>query len=338
MSKRLVSIIIPVYNVEQYIDRCIDSICRQTYKNIEIIIVNDGSTDNSSKILDAYADKDSRIRVLNKINGGLSSARNLGIKKCNGEYVFFVDGDDFIADNLIEHFLIVAEKTDADYVCSESFSFVDGDDDKTQKIINRMGHDSPRYRIVDRKEALLRLFYQKPSFTGAYLKLYRKNLFDNIEFPEARYFEDLATTYKFMQAANVIAFVKDKYYAYRIRSNSIMNQKFNERKMDCIWISKQMEQDFLYADESIKNAVFCSIFRINRIIYAQTPFQSDYSKNIYVYISKYRKSVIKNRNVNVYERILALMSYGGEGFFRSVLSTFSAIKKMKMRISVMRWG
>lgn len=117
----LVSVIVPVYKVEKYLHRCIDSIINQTYKNLEIILVDDGSPDNCGKICDEYAEKDNRIKVIHKSNGGLSSARNAGLDVANGDYVYFVDSDDYIDTKLVEDNLNLAIEHDADMVCFNYF-------------------------------------------------------------------------------------------------------------------------------------------------------------------------------------------------------------------------
>lgn len=322
----LVSVIVPVYNVEQYLPSCIESIICQDYSNIEVIIINDGSTDKSFEIAKIYAEKDQRIKVFSQLNAGLSAARNAGVVKSKGDYILFVDSDDFISHNMVSRFLKVSELTGADYVCSESENFVGGNEKFAKKCINSYNEEDIPYELLEKKDALIGMFYQKPSITGAYLKLYKKELIDGIPFPEGRYFEDLATTYKYIEKSSCIAFIKEKHYAYRIRTNSIMNQKFSVRKMDCVWVSDIIEKDLAKSNEAIRKAMACGIFRLNRIAYMQTPIGSKYSRIIFINIKKYRKRVLLDTNAKLYERLLAFFSYCGKAVFRTSLYFFSLLR------------
>lgn len=330
----LVSVIIPVYNVEKYLEKCIESIVCQDYPNLEIIIVNDGSTDKSGTIVDTYAKKDERIKVISQPNSGLSAARNVGVSYSSGDYIMFVDGDDFISHDMVSRLLDVSRLSGADYVCSESKNFIDGDDQKAEKLINSYRDKKLEYELFETDEALIRMFYQKPSITGAYLKLYKNELVKKIPFPEGRYYEDFATTYSFIRNAAKIAFIKEKHYAYRMRFDSIMNQQFNNRKMDCIWVSELVEKGINNCNDDVKRAASCGIFRLNRLVYVQTPIRSTESEKVFEYILKYRKSVLHDSAAQLYERLLALSSYCGKGVFRMSLKLFSSLRLFRMIINV----
>lgn len=332
----LVSIIIPVFNVEKYISKCVDSVINQKYRNIEIIIIDDGSTDKSAEICKEYANEDNRIKIISQKNAGLSCARNVGIENSSGDYIMFVDGDDFISASMVMRLLEVSHVSGADYVCSESMNFMDGDDESAKIKINGYEQSGLIYEVYEKEEAIRNMFYQKPSITGAYLKIYKRELFDKIKFPEKRYYEDLATTYKFMQEAQRIVLLKEKHYAYRIRKDGIMNQKFNERKMDCIWVSNMMEKDFLEASYDMKKAVECAAFRVNRIVFVQTPLLSGYSNEIYMYIKKYRRTVLFDESCRKYERLIALAAFGGKYVLRFCLIFFSLARTIDIKRNVGR--
>lgn len=194
----MISVIVPIYNVEPYLRHCIDSILSQTYHNLEIILIDDGSTDCSGKIADSY--QDPRIRVLHTDNHGLSTARNLGIGVANGEYLCFVDSDDWIEPELLN--TVISEIGDADIVC---FGF------------NNSCYD---LNIYNRIEAISALINEKLPET-IWSKLYRKEVFKNIRFPDGRVCEDIATTYKlFLQASSIVCINKTGYH-YTQRQNSI---------------------------------------------------------------------------------------------------------------------
>lgn len=228
----LISVIVPVYNVEKYINRCIDSVLKQTYKNIEIILVDDGSTDDSGKICDEYAKKDKRIVVIHKENGGLSDARNAGIDIATGLYISFIDSDDYVENNYIEilYNSIIKNKTDM-AIGSHKVIY-----DTGTVLEKATGEES----VLEPKEVLKRILYDDGIDLTANSKLYKKELFDNIRFPVARLFEDAATTYKLIDVANTISIVSISIYNYIIRNNSITNQKFSSKKMDLIKSTEEM--------------------------------------------------------------------------------------------------
>ena len=183
----LVSIIVPVYNVEQYLKRCIQSILRQTYVHIEIILVDDGSTDHSGKICDAYSKRDHRIRVFHKHNGGQASARNLGIRNSKGDYLAFVDSDDFVHPEYIQYMYNNLKKYKADL----SYCGI-------RKVISQKISKERKEEIIvfDNLNGLKDLFYQRHLTNGPGDKLYKRKLFDDLYFPEGHIFEDFAIAYK----------------------------------------------------------------------------------------------------------------------------------------------
>lgn len=210
-----VSVIIPVYNVEKYLDECIESVVNQTYQNIEIILIDDGSTDNCPYICDNWAKKDERIKIIHQENSGPSLARNKGINLACGDYFLFVDSDDFIVKTTIEKTIIVAEKNNVDIVCFGVFRV-----DEYGKIIESTEHFEKK--ITDCKEALIELVSGNVHDYPCN-KLYRKNTFENVEFPVGKVFEDIATTYKLFLNSKKICFVPEELYFYRKRKGSIID-------------------------------------------------------------------------------------------------------------------
>lgn len=222
-----VSVIIPIYNVEKYLKRCIKSILKQTYTNLQIILVNDGSTDSSGQIISHFAAKDDRIEVINKPNGGLSDARNYGLKAVKGDYITFIDSDDFVTDDYVEYMVTLLEKDDADISAVGYSSFKENDPMKLPDI-------SEQIFKYNSKEALEDLLYQKRISTSACAKLYRKDLFSDICFPKAKLYEDVSTIYKlFYKSKRIVQSSLQKYY-YCIRNDSIVHSKFNPRKLDYV--------------------------------------------------------------------------------------------------------
>ena len=211
----LISVIVPVYNVAGYLPRCVDSILNQTYGNLEILLVDDGSADDSGRICDEYAEKDPRIRVIHKENGGLSSARNAGLDVSSGQYVGFVDSDDWIEPEMYAELLALMERNYAQLVCAGRYD-VNGDTgEKTMGLC-------PQSRERISGEALAgRIFLWDHCDSSACDKLYRRELFDGIRYPEGKTCEDVPVTYRLALKARWAVLCDQPYYNYFHRSGSI---------------------------------------------------------------------------------------------------------------------
>ena len=222
----LISIIIPVYNVVPYLKRCIDSVLHQTYRHIEIILVDDGSTDYSGEICEEYAKKDPRIIVIHKANGGLSDARNVGIVKASGDYIAFIDSDDYVCGRYIERLLHRLLKNNADIVICDYFRGVE-----ERFPVNTKQHGETQ--IFNSKD-ILKQWHGKYKHieTMAWNKLYRKALFteNNIFFPVGCLFEDVYITHLLIDKAEKIVIMNEKLYYYFQRQGSTMHT-VSEKKM-----------------------------------------------------------------------------------------------------------
>ncbi len=223
MSKPLISVIVPVYNVEQYLPKCVGSILAQTYDNLEIILVEDGTKDSSGRICDDYAALDPRVRVIHKENGGLSSARNAGIDVAKGDYFGFVDSDDWIEPETYETLMAVAQKYGADMVCGGRY---DVDGVTGQRTI---GLCPQKEETISPMEMLGRVFVWDNCDSAAWDKLYRRSLFETIRYPLGQYSEDIAIFYKLMEKANRVALCDKPLYNYLHRENSITTAKLSEK-------------------------------------------------------------------------------------------------------------
>lgn len=225
----LISIIVPVYNVEKYLSKCLDSIVNQTYKNLEIILVDDGSTDNSGDICDEYANKDNRIKVIHKENGGLSDARNKGMNIAKGEYVGFVDSDDYIAKDMYEYLYAFAVKNDLDVaMCASCDVYED-------KIIYPKNFESI---ILDKKEKIIENIFINP-FGGAAVsvcsKLFKYDVIKNIRFDLGKTYEDVYFLLKWIANTNKFGRCDKVKYYYVQRGESITHQKFyNDKILDVV--------------------------------------------------------------------------------------------------------
>lgn len=208
MNKAKLSVIVPVYNVEKYIHRCIDSIISQTYADMEIILVDDGSTDKSGKICEEYKQKDNRVVVLHKENGGQSTARNVALDIAKGDYLAFVDSDDYIEKDMFSAMMSEFAISDVDIVvCGYK---VINERSGTEEVMADATGLYPGYVIA--RDILVDKFPK--SF--AWNKLFKKHLFDNIRFPENRIYEDIAVSYKLFDLAGTVKIIKPTYYHYFI--------------------------------------------------------------------------------------------------------------------------
>ena len=231
----MISLIVPIYNVEKFLPSCIESIMRQTYKNIEIILVDDGSPDSCPQICDEYAEKDERIRVIHQKNKGLSGARNTGIANAQGEYLVFVDSDDTVEPTMVEDLYTYATENDCAIVaCGRNYVFEDG-----QVICKITDETSKVYNFED-------AMHEMNTFTlfdmSAWAKIYKKELFESIRFPEGKLSEDYYIAYKLFDMAQSIGYVAKPLYNYLQRQSSISrNKKINH---DFAYAAKE-QMDFL---------------------------------------------------------------------------------------------
>lgn len=233
MREDLISIIVPVYNVEKYLEECVDSIINQTYKNLEIILVDDGSTDNSGKICDEYKEKDNRIVVIHKKNGGLSSARNEGMKYAKGAYLQFVDSDDYMDNDMVEmlYNMIITESADismcSHYILKNGNIYSDATNGKY---------------VFSNEEALEELLLDRTIRFYAWNKLFRKELFEDVCYPEGRLFEDILAMPEVFAKAKKIAFEDVPKYYYRQREGSILHKQTIKLGIDYIEAVLDMEE------------------------------------------------------------------------------------------------
>lgn len=213
MKEYKISIIIPIYKVERYLERCINSVLLQSFSNIEIILVDDGSPDNCGKICDDFASRDPRIVVIHKQNGGLSSARNAGIDIAKGDYLMFIDSDDYVEPDFCEKAYYFV--TNNNVLCA-SFGYYEHWSDRTDEF-----HTSEA-KLISANDAIKKLITRDDViFNFAWNKIYHKSLFKNIRYPEGRYYEDQGTTYKLFDAANNIYIAPTMLYHYNRRQETI---------------------------------------------------------------------------------------------------------------------
>ena len=232
MHNGLISVIVPIYNVEQYLSRCIDSIINQTYSNIELILVDDGSPDNCGQICDLYAKKDNRIKVVHKKNGGRSDARNAGLSVATGDLIMYIDSDDWIDSTMFEDMYNCMIEHDSDIV-STGVKWVEEDG-----TILRIDQVSDTFTF-DNVEALGQLIDDNFIKQHVWNKLYKTDMINNILFEKGKYHEDIFWSYQVVGASKKVSVMKGAYYNYVQRAGSIMGESYSYKRLDALDAMKQ---------------------------------------------------------------------------------------------------
>lgn len=297
MAEPLVTIVVPVYKVEKYLNECVDSILRQSYKNFELILVDDGSPDNCGKICEEYKSRFFNIQVIHKENGGLSDARNAGIRVAKGEYITFVDSDDYISDDYLEKLVSAAVANDADFV---------------QGNYTRSGFtgDAPKeVKVFEPEEAFRKLLTWDTVTVYAWAKLYRLRLFKNIEYPVGRLNEDCCTTYKLVLRSNKVVCIENEIYYYRVTPNSILTSKFNVKRFDLWKVPEEIEQYLGSRSNEYRTELDYYKMRIGINLLNESNDLSDseaglYKKSIRDYIAKFN---LKNKYLTRKYHLLVIL-------------------------------
>lgn len=307
MTKPLISVIVPCYNVEEYLPECIESILVQTYRNLEIFLVDDGSLDRSGEICDEYAAKDSRIKVIHKENGGLSDARNVALDVMKGEYVTFIDSDDYVAEDYVEYLYKLIKENGVRLSVSWHQVFADG----ASMGINTYPVSA---KSVDMNEGVACIFYQRIFDTTAWGKMYHRSLFsDGIRYPKGWLYEDLPTTYRLMMKCDYIAFGNYRSYFYRIRNTSIEGSPFKPLKYEsCMKIIRQFEADRVRMPERVRRALDCRIVSFAFHILLEIPQEEkEMCRCLLEIIHRKRIHVMFDGKARLKTRVACLLSYGG---------------------------
>ena len=309
-----ISVIIPVYNVEEYLKDCLDSICNQSFKNIEIICVNDGSTDNSANILDEYASKDDRIKVLSQANQGLAASRNNGLVEAKGNYIYFIDSDDYLELDALEKLYNNAVTNDSDVVLFKFQNVGEGKNVHKRKVefkiddvFGDIDYDNFTFTYHDAKKHVLNTGY------SACHKFYKKEFIDGIDFtfPVGLNFEDIPVHVKVMLNAKRISFVPGFLYNYRINPNSILNSTANGFHMFEI---VDLVEDYLrendYYEDFENEFIFFKIAQI--LVFMISEKSEDYfqkAKEEFSKITIKDESTLKKYAVDEYYIVLGADNY-----------------------------
>lgn len=307
MSNSLISVIVPVYKVEKYLPKCVESIMGQSYKNLEIILVDDGSPDDCGKLCDEYAAKDSRVKVIHKKNGGLSDARNVALDVMAGDYVTFIDSDDYVANDFVESLYKLIFENGAEMSVVSLSPFYEGCGPEKESF---GGHKT---LLMDREFALAEMFYQKKFDTTAWAKMYKVSMFADVRYPKGWLFEDLATTYKLILKSEKIVFYGYKAYYYLLRKESIEGSAFKLAKYEsCLNIVNQLEADRKKMPEKARKALNSRLVSFAFHVFIQIPKSNKkMRKTIFSFVRLNRHGVVFNSNARLKARFAAFFSYGG---------------------------
>lgn len=283
---RKISIIVPIYNAEKFLSRCVNSVLNQNYENIEVILVDDGSIDKSGKICDEYAKKDKRIRVIHQKNSGVSAARNTGIDNATGDYIEFLDSDDEILPNLYNDLIPCIENNGLDILVFNSQRV------KDNKI--KTSKHTGKFYIDNKYNALIKEFSNDGGCV--WNKIYKRKVVENVRFPEGRLFEDTATGYRFIENADTVGYIDKVYYNYYYNSNSITNTSFNVRNRWDYVLAR--EEVFLYCVDKKLPCNKANSFLLKALLSCLTAI---YANNVSdEYLEETKLKIRKYRNSNSY--------------------------------------
>lgn len=306
---KLLSVIVPVYKTELYLDRCINSIVNQTYTNLEIILVDDGSPDRCPEICDEWAQRDNRISVIHQKNSGVSVARNVGIQNAKGEYVTFVDSDDYINIDMYKSMIESMYRNGAEVVCcGKNIVFND------KKVVSVRGNDGEI--IYSAKEAIKEFLLDRNIDGSLCDKIYKKQLFNNIIFPEDEIYEDMVTMPKILGNSNCVVYIGEPYYNYCQNGESIIRSSYSNSKSIVIKHFKTIEEYLKSKYTDI--LVFFDVFQAkhcqsvlyllldNKEIYVR--YKDDYNEFYKIFKNSF-KAYIKLGNLDKLEKIKACLIY-----------------------------
>lgn len=309
-STPLISLIVPVYNVEKYLGHCIESVIMQTYDNIEIILVDDGSTDGSGAICDHYSAIDNRVVVFHTENHGQSHARNIGLDNANGELIAFVDSDDTVSPNYIGHLYRLLTENSADISTTRLYDFCR----ISQLFI-------PKQLLLSGTESLRSMLYQHIIESCAVCKLFRKELFDGIRFSEGLIYEDLELLPRILSKAKKVVWSNDRQYSYTKRPDST-TRAFSEKRLDVLKvttsIAERMETEHPELLPAAYDRMLSANFNMFQLLVRNGMAKSESASKCYDTIKRLRFGRLTDRHVRLKNKVGIIMSYFGRSFLTAL--------------------
>ena len=323
-EQKLISVIIPVYNVEKYLEKCLNSVINQTYKNLEIIVIDDGSTDNSGKICDEYAKKDSRIIVIHTENGGVSSARNKGLEVAKGEYIGFVDSDDYIEDNMYEILYRNLVKFDVDIsMCNY---YIVRNNKKTYHK-----HNIDDILLIDNKEKFFELL--NSNYYKGFLcnKLFKSDIMQKKKLEEDIYVcEDLLFISQIADISERFCFDNRCFYNYVMRENSAISGKITEKNFSVLNAYKKVIDIVKKYNEKIARGYEIDYFKWENDLIRKYKFKNKIEKkNLESEVQKLYKEIIKSKNIKISQKIECFFRYRMYGIYNVIRKTYHMVKSKK---------
>lgn len=318
----LISVIIPVYNTESLIRKCIDSILTQSYKNLEIIIVNDGSTDNSGLICDELAKEDNRIKVIHTKNQGAAAARKYGVINANGLYISFVDSDDYIDPLMYEHMIEIANETKADMIITNTNTI--------KNNIGKIGYlDKPKF--LNSEEALNTFLLG--NWLALWGKLINKELFTNLEWVNLKVADDIVIVAQLIHYSNKIAYTERALYNYIIREGSLTTEKISLSKFDwevaSDWLYKFISRNYIELHEENFYQLFtCKFSLLHRALLANNKAFDEKVKSLINFISRDLKIIIKNKHIPKSRKIASILIFLTRSLYPFLFNTLKKVANM----------
>lgn len=313
----MVSVIIPVYNVQDYLARCVDSVLCQSYKDLEIILVDDGSTDHSGALCDDYASRDSRIKVIHKSNGGLSDARNAGLDVMTGDYVTFIDADDYVHPYFVELLLRGLHESGSQIAVCRWQELNDGEEHKS---VDTQYLDTVTFT---RDEAINSIFYQQDLNHSACSRIFKAEIFKDLRFPVGVLYEDLAIIYPVLSKVEKVALIQPAMYYYMHREGSIITTMTLQRThvLDHLEaLEAQLEEEAPQYLPAVRSRHMSACFNMLRLMPANDPQWQPTKERCWDYVKKMRLSCLKDSNVRSKNKIASLASYFGVNFLIATIN------------------
>lgn len=325
MEKPLISVIVPAYNVEKFIGKCIDSILRQSFKDFEVLLIDDGAKDSTPEICDACAKKDSRIKVYHKENGGLSDARNYGIDRMQGKYVTFIDSDDYVDSGYFEYLygLITQEEDIQIAICGKK---------SVREDENASPEPETFHEIITGERAVQKMLCGHGSGHSAWGKLYSANLWKTVRYPKGKIYEDYATTYRVMALVDKAAWGNAAMYFYVQHIESIMHQKCSRRSLSLVDIADE-ETEFIVKkwpalkQEALARKVTSELKCLQNILNAKNEEFDDYKQKIVEDVRRHKGELLASKKVALKTKIKIIALLLGERTFGFIYNLNDGDKK-----------
>jgi glycosyltransferase involved in cell wall biosynthesis len=325
MEKPLISVIVPAYNVEKFIGKCIDSILRQSFKDFEVLLIDDGAKDSTPEICDACAKKDSRIKVYHKENGGLSDARNYGIDRMQGKYVTFIDSDDYVDSGYFEYLygLITQEEDIQIAICGKK---------SVREDENASPDPETFHEIITGERAVQKMLCGHGSGHSAWGKLYSADLWKTVRYPKGKIYEDYATTYRVMALVDKAAWGNAAMYFYVQHIESIMHQKCSRRSLSLVDIADE-ETEFIVKkwpalkQEALARKVTSELKCLQNILNAKNEEFDDYKQKIVEDVRRHKGELLASKKVALKTKIKIIALLLGERTFGFIYNLNDGDKK-----------